>query len=426
MRNKKSKKYLWLLLLLLAVSIGYAAISTTLKITGSATVTKQTWNVYWDTPVVTTGSKSMTAPTRTQDSGDSANTKLEWTVTLDLPGDFYEFTVDAVNAGTIDAMIAVNGITNTVSPALPVNPDYIKYEVTYEDGTTVPLEKHLLPKATVSGNTTTPTKEKYKVRVYYDENAATRDTINNMSATTTYTFTFGVTYIQATDDAVIPNPKCPGPGCVYAFYDTAYDTYPYYHFGPGDVMPLEFATSGPGATSNYFGGPTTNYNSLKIEYNRYKRVSEYEIDYWNSEDECDEHVSYYGGSCTFDKLISFTPKVFMGHTLDNNRIKAQYVCLAYSNGVYCIKVRDENGYTTPYANSTVFDELTEIYGEYDSVTETGCNIDNSSNSIHCISSDESIEVFVDNNEATFSQRDLTENYIITNGTGAIIGPHPMD
>ena len=65
MRNKKSKKYLWLLLLLLAVSIGYAAISTTLKITGSATVTKQTWNVYWDTPVVTTGSKSMTAPTRT-------------------------------------------------------------------------------------------------------------------------------------------------------------------------------------------------------------------------------------------------------------------------------------------------------------------------------------------------------------------------
>ena len=202
MRNKRKNKYMLLLILLLGITLGYAAISTTLKIVGDATVTKQTWNVYWGVPTVTEGSVSTTAPTRGADSGDPANTKLTWNVTLNLPGDFYEFEVDAVNAGTIDAMIT--GITPTVSPALPTNPEYIKYSITYADGIE-PAVNHLLPKGTKSGSTITPTTERYKVRVYYDETAATRDTINNMAADTTYTFNLELTYGQATDEA-IPKP----------------------------------------------------------------------------------------------------------------------------------------------------------------------------------------------------------------------------
>jgi len=193
--RRKSRKYLWLLLLLLVVTIGYALVSTTLKITGNATVTKQTWNVYWDTPVVTEGSVTTPPPTRSADSGDPANTKLTWSTTLSLPGDYYEFTVDAVNAGSIDAMIT--GLNPTVSPALPANPDYIKYSVTYDDGV-IPELNHLLAKK--SGNT--PTTEKYKVRVYYDEAAATATTINSMTGNTTYTFTLNITYGQATDEAI--------------------------------------------------------------------------------------------------------------------------------------------------------------------------------------------------------------------------------
>ena len=191
MRNKKRNKYLLLLALLLLVTVGYALISTTLKINGTATVTKQTWNVYWGVPTVTEGSVTTTVPTRTQDSGDPANTKLVWTTTLDLPGDFYEFTVDAVNAGTIDVMIT--GINNTVTPTLP---DYIKYDVTYADGVAIG-ENHLLAKQTGAN----PTTEKYKVRVYYDEAAATASTINNMTSDTQYTFTFNVTYGQADENA---------------------------------------------------------------------------------------------------------------------------------------------------------------------------------------------------------------------------------
>ena len=189
MRNRRKNKYMLLLILLLGISLGYALISTTLKINGSATVKKHTWDVYWGVPTVTTGSVTTTAPTRTQETGDPANTKLIWSTTLALPGDFYEFTVDAVNNGDVDAMIT--GITPTVSPALPTNPDYIKYTVTYADGVT-PAVNHLLAK-----NTT----EKYKVRVYYDETVATRDTINNMTSDTTYTFTLDITYGQATDEA---------------------------------------------------------------------------------------------------------------------------------------------------------------------------------------------------------------------------------
>ena len=105
-RSRQSTKFLILLFLLACITLGYAFVSTTLKIEGQANVLKQTWNVYWDEPVVTKGSIKNTPPTVTQDSGDPANTKLVWTVDFTAPGEFYEFTMEAVNAGTIDAMIS--------------------------------------------------------------------------------------------------------------------------------------------------------------------------------------------------------------------------------------------------------------------------------------------------------------------------------
>ena len=61
--------------------------------------------------------------------------KIDFEVTLSMPGDFYEFTVDVVNAGSIDAMI------DTLEKTLKVNnvvvetiPDYLNFTVTYDDG----------------------------------------------------------------------------------------------------------------------------------------------------------------------------------------------------------------------------------------------------------------------------------------------------
>lgn len=196
MRNKKRDRTMLFLILLLAISVGYAAISTTLKITGTASVATNTWGIYWDVPVVTSGSVTDTVPTRTQDSNNPSNTKLVWSIELALPGDYYEFTVDVVNESSLDAMIT--SINNTASPTLP---SYIKYTVTYADGRSI-ANNQLLRKATVSGNTTTPTREKYLVRVEYDSVNATSSTLNGMSGDETYTFTFNVQYGIATSDAI--------------------------------------------------------------------------------------------------------------------------------------------------------------------------------------------------------------------------------
>lgn len=201
MKRRKSNKYLILFVLLLGITMGYAAISTTLKINGTVGVNKNTWNIYWDNAVVTSSNTSQAIPTIGQDQGEPLNTKVSWQTTFALPGDYYEFTVDAVNAGTVDAMIT--NISSKVNGSdISTLPDYIKYTVTYADGI-VPEVHHLLPKAKVVGNTSTPTREKYRVRVEYDYAKATSAVMNSMpSGGLSLEFNFSVTYGQATNDAV--------------------------------------------------------------------------------------------------------------------------------------------------------------------------------------------------------------------------------
>ena len=211
MRNKKKNKKMLLLLLLLAISVGFAALATTLKINGSTNITKQTWDIYWDNasivPTTNLENADITKAAQTK-TGDV--TTLEWTVNLNLPGDYYEFTVDAVNNGSIDAMITEidskignSSIISTeegqlvVADPSPV-PSYINYDVTYADGTEIGLN-HLLAKKTNN----TPTREKYKVRVEYDRDAVENSDIAAIpSGGLNLTFTFSVKYGQADNTAV--------------------------------------------------------------------------------------------------------------------------------------------------------------------------------------------------------------------------------
>lgn len=187
--SKRTKKLFALSIVLLSITVGYAALSTTLKINGSAVFNKNTWNIYWDDPVVSKGSVSNVKPTITNDSTDQENTKLIWNVDLDI-GDFYEFTVYAVNNGSIDAMIT--DIESSTNEELP---SYIKLDITYADGTAPAIGDILKKKNDVS------TRIKYKVRVYFDEEELTIDDLNKMSENPSYTFTVGITYSQADDNA---------------------------------------------------------------------------------------------------------------------------------------------------------------------------------------------------------------------------------
>ena len=125
-RNNKSIYIVLLMVVLISVTIGYAVINSTLNITGKSSISKNSWDIHFDNIVVKEGSvEAVKIPTI------ESSTTLDFEVSLNLPGDFYEFTVDVVNNGTIDAMI--DGLNKT--PDLTENQlKYINYIIEYENG----------------------------------------------------------------------------------------------------------------------------------------------------------------------------------------------------------------------------------------------------------------------------------------------------
>ena len=179
-KNKKRSLLLILLLLVVGISVGYAALATTLNINGNTTIEKASWDIHFENLVKTTGSETAT----TEAAIDGTKTLIEYTVTLNEPGDFYEFTVDIVNNGTIDAMISEvlkEGLTTEQEK-------YISYTATYSDGMALEEKDYLK-----SGE-----KENIRVRVKYrdDISAAELPTENQ-----TLSLKFTITYIQADENA---------------------------------------------------------------------------------------------------------------------------------------------------------------------------------------------------------------------------------
>ena len=151
MNNKRKKEYLILIVLLLIIGIGYAAIASNLKINGVANVLNSKFDVHFDNITVTNESVEIDTV-----RGDLAarvdpndGTKLDYIVVLDKPGDIYEFTVDVVNAGTVDAIIEEVISTLIINDEEPIEvnetnmPVYLYYNLTYEDGSEI-LANHTL------------------------------------------------------------------------------------------------------------------------------------------------------------------------------------------------------------------------------------------------------------------------------------------
>ena len=150
MRNKGSlnnffnrdRKTLYIVLSIVMVSIltltvVYAALSTTLNINGNAEVTAASWDIHFDNIQVNPGSVDAITVPNIIDSRT-----INFVVGLKEPGDYYKFTVDIVNEGTIDAMI--DSVVKT--PELTVQQaKYIKYEIEYTDGALI-SSKQLLSK----------------------------------------------------------------------------------------------------------------------------------------------------------------------------------------------------------------------------------------------------------------------------------------
>ena len=186
-RNRRKNMYLFLFILVCSLGIGYAFLKTELTINGTADFLDARWDIHFNNVVVnpnsvelSTGNSAATISTST--------TEVTYAVTLKEPGDFYEFTVDAVNSGSMDAMIdtissKMGGVEITTLPS------YMEYYVTYSDGIELAPNQYL--KAGES--------ETYKVHIGFKKDISASDLTGQVE---NKTLSFSVTYVQADNTAV--------------------------------------------------------------------------------------------------------------------------------------------------------------------------------------------------------------------------------
>ena len=178
MKKKKNSSFVVIaLLLIVTISIGYAALSTTLNINGTSTIKTNTWDVHFANVKVTTntGATVTKAPTITE----GKTTEVTYNVALNQPGSVYEFTVDVVNGGTIAAK-------TSATPTLGGNTQtaIFNYTVTWSDGSAITANTALAAGATKTA----------KVRIEYKKDITAAQL---PSTDTALSLTCSIPYVQA-------------------------------------------------------------------------------------------------------------------------------------------------------------------------------------------------------------------------------------
>ena len=195
MRVKEQRRrnlYVVLLIIICSIGMGYALLSTTLTINGTSKIKGNTWDIHFENYVATSNSTVLPEDGKVPDTSGNNKTTISYEINFNLPGDVYEFTVDAKNAGSIDAMI--ESITSTIKiddgEEVEINstsdiPGYLNYSVTYTDNNPLAVKQELK-----AGSF-----ETYKVRIEFKRDI--NSTQLNEASLKTIDMTFSVTYIQA-------------------------------------------------------------------------------------------------------------------------------------------------------------------------------------------------------------------------------------
>jgi hypothetical protein len=193
-RKKKKRESLIiaiLLLLVLTIGVGYASLSRSLTITGKSKISAQTWDIYFDeSSISATQSDTTTVTTKPTVSVDSSGykTQITYDVTLSQPGDYYEFTVNLVNNGSIAAELSENPTITTIDSDASKYFTYTVEEVTSSGNQTITKDNFKLDAASGS----TPTKKTIKVRVEYksDINVSDLQTVTKSFDNLTFELSF--------------------------------------------------------------------------------------------------------------------------------------------------------------------------------------------------------------------------------------------
>lgn len=180
--SKTNSMVLFLFAFVLLLGVGFAYINSSVSVTGAGKVTSSKWDVHFDNVVVNENSFNSVEGKPLPTIVDYST--VNFNVGLDSPGDFYEFNIDVVNEGTIDAMI--NEII--VSPELTIDQaKMFKYEIAYDDGSK--LEKYQSLRA---GD-----KKTLKVIFKYND-IDPLDEYENQS----FDFSITINYVQANENVI--------------------------------------------------------------------------------------------------------------------------------------------------------------------------------------------------------------------------------
>ena len=179
-RYCRRKKYAIIGLFVLILGIGYALISTTLRITGYGTFAANTWDVYFASITDNSNNSSVVEPATISDDKKS----IDFSVRFQNPGDSYVFYTQIVNGGTIDAMLdslEIEGLTDEVEK-------YLDLSIMYSDDTEI--SRYDMLKAESS--------DTIKIQCTYRDDLEDEDLIDT---DTQLNVTVTIHYVQADDNA---------------------------------------------------------------------------------------------------------------------------------------------------------------------------------------------------------------------------------
>lgn len=180
--KRKSRRiiFYFTFFIFVGVSIGYAALTTSLNITGQSTLSKNLWDVHFEDVRVL---NNYTADQSSRPTIDSTQTKITFSLKLTTPGQFYEISTDVVNSGTIDAMLST--ISNNLTTS---QKKYLEYSVKYIDGASMNTKDYLKK----------DTKQRIKIKIYFKKDI----TASDLQATTnSISIAINLKYLQADSTA---------------------------------------------------------------------------------------------------------------------------------------------------------------------------------------------------------------------------------
>lgn len=177
---------------IVGVSVAYAALTASLKITGTATVsTADAWKIQWTNVSEMTKSSAVTANKATIESG---NQNITWSATFGAPKTSLSFTATFTNSGTIPAKLEAGTYVAATGDAST----NFTYTVTDADGNIADKAGYILE----SGKSITLT-----VTVEFDKDGSLTESGLSALDTKTATFTLNLPWTQATDAEVASGQK---------------------------------------------------------------------------------------------------------------------------------------------------------------------------------------------------------------------------